>query len=149
MPRIPWPPILVLLLVSAGWWLQGRWPLDWLEGMTGTRWIGGLLLAAAVGIEALVARHFRRYGTTVLPNRRASALVTGGPFAYSRNPIYVGHVTGTLGAGLVMANPYVSLAAPLLALLVTVLAIRPEEAYLSDHFGSAYDDYRARVRRWL
>ena len=44
-----------------------------------------------------------------------------------------------LGAGL----------APVTGLVIQTIAIRHEEAYLEEKFGSPYLDYKARVRRWL
>lgn len=79
----------------------------------------------------------------------AEDLVTGGLFAHSRNPLYVGNVTMILGMG-ILSNS-------LLYLLVMVPAfyfiyeciIRAEERFLREKFGRGFDAYVADVPRWL
>jgi protein-S-isoprenylcysteine O-methyltransferase Ste14 len=63
--------------------------------------------------------------------------------------MYVGFTAAYLGlAGLINAAwPIILL--PAVLVVLTVFVIEREERHLSDAFGAAYDDYRARVRRWL
>jgi protein-S-isoprenylcysteine O-methyltransferase Ste14 len=90
-----------------------------------------------------------RAKTTLNPAGPASTLVTGGPFRFTRNPIYLGDTLMYLGLALLFGRR-----GPLL-LLPGVLAaldrgvIRREERYLERRFGRQYRAYRARVRRWL
>jgi protein-S-isoprenylcysteine O-methyltransferase Ste14 len=90
----------------------------------------------------------RRHGT--LNTAAASAaLVTSGPYRYSRNPMYVGLILLHTGLALVFALPW---AVPLLILLVlytSVGVIAPEERYLDRAFGDDYRVYETQVRRWL
>jgi protein-S-isoprenylcysteine O-methyltransferase Ste14 len=75
--------------------------------------------------------------------------VTSGPFALSRNPIYLGNTLLITGAALLFASPWLLAAACVAAALVRVLAIRREEAHLAAQFGSVWTDYTQRTRRWL
>jgi protein-S-isoprenylcysteine O-methyltransferase Ste14 len=75
--------------------------------------------------------------------------VATGPFAFSRNPIYLGEVIALVGAGISFNRLWLVLVAPIFGFAVQRLAIEREEAYLERRFGSSYLDYKARVRRWL
>jgi protein-S-isoprenylcysteine O-methyltransferase Ste14 len=94
---------------------------------------------------------FRRTGTTVNPldPARASTLVTSGPNAVTRNPMYVG-MAGVLTAHALIRGGWRTLV-PVAAFVAVIdrVQIRPEEAALRDLFGEEYDTYRRRVRRWL
>jgi len=75
-------------------------------------------------------------------------LVTTGPFAYSRNPMYLGHVIFLLGLTLSLRS--------MLAALITVanavwfhFRVQRDEKRLHERFGQPYLDYTARVRRWI
>jgi protein-S-isoprenylcysteine O-methyltransferase Ste14 len=144
--RVP-PPLLALL---AGLAQQVLTPGS--EPPTPTRKAAAATIAlASVSIAATASNSFRQRGTTIDPlhPERASELVTGGPNAVTRNPMYVGM------AGLVLANAVRRgswLALVPLAGFVAVMdrvQIAAEERALHDRFGTAYDDYRATVPRWL
>jgi protein-S-isoprenylcysteine O-methyltransferase Ste14 len=75
-------------------------------------------------------------------------IVAGGPFAISRNPVFLGQIM--LFAGLFIVLPDLAQAALTLALLLAIaLQVRIEEHVLAAEFGAAYLAYKARVRRWL
>jgi protein-S-isoprenylcysteine O-methyltransferase Ste14 len=145
------PPPLVALLVAAS-----MWAVD--AALPGARVIVPLrtaivVLLSAVALALMVAAvaALWRARTTVNPlhPERASALVTDGIFARSRNPIDLGDVLLLAAWAVWLGNVA---AAPLPALFVLWMArlqIPAEEAALRAHFGAAFEDYRRRVRRWL
>ena len=104
---------------------------------------------AAIGLGVWGSATMRRAGTNVRPDRPAIALVTGGPFRFSRNPLYLSLTTLYLGITLYFDALW------LLIMLVPVLAfvhwriVLREERYLEARFGDAYRAYKARVRRWF
>lgn len=152
MPRVPWPPILLAGVVVGAWALQRALPIGGEPPGTvrdAARIAGWGLVAAAALVEVASARRFRREGTTVLPHRDASRLVTSGLHARSRNPIYVAHVSIAVGLSLATWNPWLLAGAGALGLLLHHLAVIPEERFLAGRFGDEYAEYRARVRRWL
>lgn len=117
---------------------------------------GRTLVAIAVGaiglsFDLVSIFGFFRARTTVNPlNPKASAaLVTGGLYRYTRNPMYVGLVcllaAYTLwkgnAAGIAMIAVFVA--------WITRFQIMPEERVLAAKFGAEYERYRGRVRRWL
>ena len=75
-------------------------------------------------------------------------LVTTGPFAFCRNPMYLGHMIFLLGLTLSLHS---ELAALLTAITVAwfQFRVRHDEMRLSERFGQSYLDYAARVSRWF
>lgn len=147
---IPWPPLIYLGAVITAVALQVALPLSFPASLKAPLALLGLFcLAAGVGIDIAAIRALNRARTTVRPTRAASALVTEGPYARSRNPIYLGNTFALVGLALVFDVPWFLAAAPVAALLVQELAIKREERHLAARFGSEWADYASRVRRWL
>ncbi|MCB1428572.1 MAG: isoprenylcysteine carboxylmethyltransferase family protein [Nitratireductor sp.] len=149
---IPWPPIILLLSIALGWLAGHYYPLPWAgTGMARDilQGIGIIAILVAVLIYAAAFHAMRRVRTNILPHRAADHLVTDGPFAFSRNPIYLANFILVTGLGLALANLWLPLAAILAAWLEQKLGIEREEAHLEHKFGKAWRDYRKRVRRWI
>jgi len=80
---------------------------------------------------------------------RLGPLVDGGPFAFVRNPLYVGNIA--LWVGFAVAARLVWLA-PVIAVVLGLeyhLIVRWEERLLAERLGAAYSDYAARIPRWF
>ena len=149
--RLPWPPILMAITVVVGLALDkiaGEPPAAVFAAPV-LRACGGILVLAALTLDVWCARTLARWETTILPHRAASRLVTEGPYGFSRNPVYIAHVTLTLGLGLLLAAPAIAGLTPLLALGLQKLSIEPEERHLQDKFGAEFRAYMARTPRWL
>lgn len=111
----------------------------------------GVIVAAALAFDVLGLLAFRAARTTVNPlrPRRASALVTGGVYRVTRNPMYVGMALLLL-AWAVWLSALLPFAGPMVfVLFITRFQIQPEERVLHQLFGKHYAEYAARVRRWL
>lgn len=148
--RIPWPPLIYLGAVIAAVLVHVLVPLtlpDWLKPIAAL--LGLMLLIGGVTIDVAAIRTLGKHRTTVMPHRASSALVTDGPYAFSRNPIYLGNTIALLGLALVFEVPWFLVAAPLAALIVQKLAIEREERHLAARFPEEWSAYSARVRRWL
>ncbi|MGE0697527.1 MAG: isoprenylcysteine carboxylmethyltransferase family protein [Hyphomicrobiaceae bacterium] len=147
----PWPPVLLVLAVGLALALDRLvlpLPVPFAEvGLVHD--LGATLLMAGLVLVVWASFQFPRHKTSIRPDRGSSALVAAGPFAFSRNPNYLGETVAMIGAGISFNSLWLVLAAPMFAVAVTRLAIVPEEAYLARRFGADYLDYRARVRRWL
>jgi protein-S-isoprenylcysteine O-methyltransferase Ste14 len=78
---------------------------------------------------------------------RTETLVTNGLFAWSRNPIYVSFNL-LFGAAFLMQGRLIFLVLALGMAALFHMQILREERFLSRHFGVAFDDYCARVRRY-
>jgi protein-S-isoprenylcysteine O-methyltransferase Ste14 len=90
-----------------------------------------------------------RNRTAILPGGATALIVQSGPFRLSRNPLYVGLVVLDVAVALLAQSFWALVFVPIGVLALWWGAIRPEERYLSGKFGSEYEEYRARVRRWL
>lgn len=145
-PYVP-PPVIYLAMLLASLALE-RWrPLPFPD----RRWALAVGIAFALpGVVALAAvLRFRRARTSPFPWQSANALVTDGPYRFSRNPMYLGFASLVLAAAGFTGSLWPAITLPVAIALIVVLAIRPEERYLEGRFGDAYRDYCARVRRWL
>ncbi|MGZ3459106.1 MAG: methyltransferase family protein [Archangium sp.] len=79
----------------------------------------------------------------------ASTLNTRGPYAYVRNPLYVGNLGICLGLLLIANDPWVYLGGLGFFFGEYFFIIRAEENFLRGKFGAAFDDFVARVPRWV
>lgn len=145
------PPPVVLALLAAAMWGIDRWLERGRISFAGQAPLAQALLAAGVGLMAAAAASMFAAHTTINPltPSRASRLVTGGVFRFSRNPIYLGDLL-ILAALAVWLGQVANLA--LLPAFVAYLGrfqILPEERALTARFGAEYAAYRARVRRWI
>ena len=143
------PPAPYAAAVVGGWWLDRNVQALPLDLGAATQALGWLLVGVGLALFCWTLATFWRHRTTVNPYKAASRLCTGGPFRFSRNPIYVGDWFILAGAALLLQTAWPLLFAPLVWLALRYGVIRHEEAHLEAKFGDAYRDYRARVRRWL
>ena len=114
-----------------------------------TGWLGGGFLAVGVALHSwsnVTLARGERAGS-----QGAVTLVTGGPYAFVRNPIYVAGVPLLLGTCWL----YSRLTGPDLIAGLVLLAffhlrvVRGEEPVLRRRFGQAYEEYCRRVPRWV
>ena len=142
------PPVVYLLALLIGIGLSFLWPIPVLPGSWGVV-TGILVIALGTSIMPAVVSRFRRAGTAFDPHKPASALVTDGPYRFSRNPAYVALTLWYLGIGLLLNSVCVLLLAIPPVLIMNRWAIPREERHLEAKFGEQYVQYKARVRRWL
>ena len=139
--NVPLPEIH-LFLIGVGAILNLRWP----RRVTSTRRVrllgGPLIIAGAVA----AAWATRTAGQVDLEH--PERLITGGPYAVSRHPMYVAWTLIYLGVALVLNTMWLFVLLPILGLL-THREARREEKRLEDAFGLAYRTYRRRVRRYV
>ena len=149
--RIPWPPIIYLAAIAASVLLGYVAPSPWFGSpLSDILFAGGwLLVVATVFLWSSALRAMRQAHTTVLPTKPAEHLVTGGPFSFSRNPIYLGNTVMMFAIGMIAGLPWFFLLALIAAFLTQKLAIEPEERHLALRFGKKYRDYAKSVRRWI
>ncbi len=143
-------PLLVAACLAAGWTATHYAP----RRLAPDLGIAGLIAAAVLSALALALglaglREFHRHKTPANPFRPPVAIVTQGVFRYTRNPMYLSFVLIGLAAAIAVNSIWFLAATAVLALLLDVLVIRPEERFLSASFGRAYDDYRRSTRRWF
>lgn len=149
--RFPWPPAIYLAAIAAAILLSLAVPLPWLGSPLADLLfaIGWIVLVVVVLLDVTAMRTLSRARTTVMPTRAAEHLVTSGPFAVSRNPIYLANTLLLIGVGLVAGWIWFFVLAIIAALATQKLAIEPEEKHLYARFGKKYLDYKKKVRRWV
>lgn len=143
------PPAPYAAALFGGWWLDRHVhaiPLDWGGA---TRPLGWLLVGIGLTLFVWTVLTLWRHHTTVNPYKAASSLCTGGPFRFSRNPIYLGDWFILVGVSLLLGTWWPLAFAPLIWVMLRFGVIRHEEAHLEAKFGDAYRAYQARVRRWI
>jgi protein-S-isoprenylcysteine O-methyltransferase Ste14 len=112
-------------------------------------WAGVPLVLTGIGLAVTAVLRLRREGTPVHPFEQPAALVTGGPFRISRNPIYLGMVIVLAGVALALGSLIPPVVIPVFAHVIKRRFILGEERRLLAVFGERYREYQARVRRWL
>jgi len=107
------------------------------------------LAGASLGVVGVL--QFLRAKTTVNPLQpgAASALVTGGIYRFTRNPMYLGMAAMLLAWAVYLSNIAALAVLPLFVLYMNRFQIGPEERALQARFGAEFEAYRARVRRWV
>ena len=76
-------------------------------------------------------------------------LLTGGPYALSRNPMYVGWSLIYLGIGLTVNSLWIMALFPVVIAYIHFVDIPREEQLLQQQFGQEYQDYQKHVRRYF
>lgn len=112
-------------------------------------WFGAALIVISLGLIIASALVFRTYKTPIIPDRTPEALITSGPFAKSRNPIYLSMLFVLLGLGLIFGTFWAIPVAAIFAFLVTKFHIHPEEAVLRAQYPQDAPRYFARTPRWI
>jgi len=113
----------------------------------------GTISLATVGITIMIIAlvQFKVSKTTVDPIalNKASKLVTGGIYQYSRNPMYLAMLLLLLAWGLRLGNAFNALTAAVFVAFMNRFQIIPEEKTLTQIFGKPYTQYCTLVRRWF
>lgn len=142
----------------AGLALVSGLALEWLVplGLLPPPDLLSLLTLAGVGVAAFglaleiaAARALTAAGTSTRPNSGPDALVTGGIFAASRNPFYLGLLLVLAGAFIAFSLDWGLFLVPAVWAALNWLVVPIEEQRLARVFGDDYERYRATTRRWL
>jgi protein-S-isoprenylcysteine O-methyltransferase Ste14 len=147
--RIP-PPVAAVLFAALMGWLASLPPPLALSPGAGAVAVP-VLAAAGLAFDLLGLAAFWRARTTINPLRpdKATALVTGGIYQVTRNPMYVGLAFLLTAWAVHLEAAWPLLGPPLFVVYLTRFQIVPEERVLRMLFGERYAAYAARVRRWL
>lgn len=153
-------------IVQSPWWYRQRALVIGLiyaagflgaalyDGVTGTRYVPMLAVLHAMPLAIVftaAAWALRVWGSSYLSSATVwsadsttNALVTGGPFAYTRNPLYLGNIVLAFGLG-AFAPAYGWLFINIADMAFTVMLIRWEERGMRARYGEAFDAYCAHV----
>jgi len=142
------PPLIYGASILCGIGIDHLQPLEMPLGLHGPLYTGILLVLVAL-LSGLCMYEFHKAGTDVRPDRPDSALITSGPYCYSRNPLYIGLTLVQVATAVWFNNAWILALTAASVTVVSRYAIRREERHLEGVFGDAYRDYCRRVRRWL
>ena len=146
-PPIPFPPPVLVLLLMLTTGLLGLGA----PKLTGSFWrlLGILLTVCGIGIGFLGFSRFKVKQTPVRPNLPPTQLVTDGVFQFTRNPMYLGMTILLLGWAFLRRTPIAFVAGPLFYTIIDRWQIPFEESLLTRHFGTEFQEYCAKVNRWV
>jgi protein-S-isoprenylcysteine O-methyltransferase Ste14 len=113
------------------------------------KYTGYFLIAAGVALNMVAWIQFMRTHTTISPFKPANHLQTGGVYAFSRNPMYIGLFLVYIGATPILGNWWTIIVMPFLILIIDLYVVRREEKILRRRFGHPYKAYKKSVNRWM
>ncbi len=122
-------------------------PLPWLSGIAGII-LGVFTVGLAVVSDLFVASAVRTLGKQWAVQARLvedHKLITAGPYAYIRNPIYTGMLGMLIATGLATQHWIALVAAIVVFMIGLVIRVRVEEGLLRTAFGQEFEDYANRV----
>ncbi len=142
------PPLIYVAVFAVGYFIQGRFPLAFpehmLRGICGWLLVGSALALAFGGMISM-----KRAKTHIDVYKPSTAIVSGGPFRFTRNPLYLSLTLMYIGVAILKAMLWPLIVLPVALLIMQFGVIMREERYLASKFGDEYLNYKDRVRRWL
>jgi protein-S-isoprenylcysteine O-methyltransferase Ste14 len=145
---ISYPPLIAIAFAALGGLVHYFWPVS--VAPRPAAWtLAGIAGVVSMSLALWGAWQLKRAGTAIDPYGSSSAIVTSGPYAFSRNPLYVaiGLLFAAIGLGFNSAA-MLAMIAPWFLVMHFGVVLR-EERYLAAKFGATYTAYQQQVRRWL
>jgi len=112
-------------------------------------YLGWLLIIAGSALNIWSDQLFKKQKTTVKPNKKPTRLIDYGPFRISRNPMYLGMAVILFGVGIFLGTITAFTGAVLFIIAMEIYFISDEEKSMHEAFGSEFENYKAKVRRWI
>ncbi len=110
--------------------------------------LGILIAFSGFVISGKTRDLFDKYKTT-LGFDKSTYLITEGVFSRTRNPMYIGMFLFLFGISICFMNIFSILTSIVFILSVRVCFIPIEEKLLSEEYGSEYEIYKQKVKRWI
>lgn len=112
-------------------------------------WLGILIALLGIVSGVWAGTLFRKKKTPIKPFTKSSALIIEGPYAITRNPMYVGFTFVLLGEAIYLGSLSAFLSPLAMYYILSTYFIPFEEKMLEETFQEKYKEYQKRVRRWL
>ena len=145
------PPLIPLAALGLGllldWLIPGYFLRVFLT-FSERLFLGGVLFAAGLALMLAGGHYFSLAKTNIPPYKPALHLVTGGLYAFVRNPMYAGFGFMLAGLGIAFASDWTLVLMIPAAIVLHRGVVLREERYLEAKFGDAYRQYMMRVPRY-
>ncbi len=142
--RIDIPPLWLLMTLAVQYLVSRAFPI-----MGFNIPFGAILIFIGFALILWSAIHFRRAQTPIHPRRKPTTLITNGPFAFSRNPIYLGMALIATGWAIRLGTLSAIFMVPVFMFVIQQRFIAGEEFHIDRALGDEWRAYKARTRRWL
>lgn len=143
------PPLIFAVPFLAGWALH-RWaPGFAFDPPIEIRVLGILTMLLSLVVAGSAFWVMWRHKTAVDPYHPTTALVTSGPFRYTRNPLYIALTLLYTGLSIELGFTGALVLLPVALIVLNLGVVRREERYLERKFGDGYRAYMVRTRRWI
>jgi protein-S-isoprenylcysteine O-methyltransferase Ste14 len=144
------PPVVAVIIAGTMWGMSAYEPtLPFPPDVT--QILALLLVIVGVSFDTCGLLAFRHSKTTINPMSpdKTSALVTGGIYRFTRNPMYVGLFLFLTAWAIQLSMLWPIIGPVLFVIYINRFQIAPEERVMESKFGYVYSNYRNKVRRWL
>ena len=142
------PPVWLIAAIVLVWLQVWLWPAaTWDHAWAGA--LGAVLFWGGLALMAWAIWTFRQQRTSVVPHQMPARIITTGPFAFTRNPIYLGDLMVLAGVVLGQGAYLMAGLVPLLAVILARRFIAPEEARMKQSYETEFARYAQKTRRWL
>jgi protein-S-isoprenylcysteine O-methyltransferase Ste14 len=115
-------------------WPQGNWPF----------WTGAIVMVSGALFAVWAREHLGRNWSGSVTIKQGHELITSGPYAVVRHPIYTGILAGLLGTAIALSQVRGFIAVALI-FLAYWLKLRMEEQWMRSQFGETYATYAHRT----
>ena len=153
MPRKIIPPAYLLTSLLLMFVLDSYLPVQNITmsaiNYSGLIYIGILVGLCGFALTVSGTLYFKKSGTAIRPFETSTALVTDGPYRFTRNPMYLGLVLILIGTAIYLGSLSPIFVIPVFFLIIQEWFIKHEEPFLENIFGKEYQDYKVKVRRWI
>lgn len=148
-PRVlAWPPLIFAGCAVSGTLVHFIFPVRVTTHSVSVA-VGVILAMMSASLAIWAERLMKAAGTNVRPNKPSIAVVSKGPYRFTRNPMYLSLCLLQLAIGFFL-NGWVPVASALvLGLVLHFGVVLPEEVYLTQKFGEEHLSVKRRVDRWL
>jgi len=148
LKRFLTPPIIFSLSLIVALVISFYLPLYRVNNVSYQK-LGWFLVLVGIILDFWALQEFRKARTPLIPNQKPATLVKSGPYAHSRNAIYLGYVLILVGFAVVAQSVTAFIGPIILFLGLNFITIPNEEKVLSDEFGAEYLSYKEKVKRWF
>lgn len=144
------PPVICFSILGVGliphfvWRYIELFPESWIGFAAGIPLLSGAIFILAWGVRTM-----RRAGEDIRVETPTLSIVSTGPYAFSRNPLYLSMTGAFVAISLMLNTAWPLFLLPVMLVTLQFGVILREEQYLGRLFGEEFRGYRTRVRRWL